>query len=91
EFIQDQSTNILLTTFGLLLSAIVQANTAEGLNYHLALVLILSWMNNTNLFVYLLLFLHRKIWSSPPKWSWGEVFRRGFCRSSKDTSATKPA
>ncbi|KAJ7318297.1 hypothetical protein DFH08DRAFT_660249, partial [Mycena albidolilacea] len=61
EFIKDQSTNILLTAFGLLLSAIVQAKTAEGLdNYHLALVLNLSWMNNTNLFVYLLLSLHRK-------------------------------
>lgn len=91
EFIKDQSTNILLTAFGLLLSAIVQAKTAEGLdNYHLALVLNLSWMNNTNLFVYLLLSLHRKIWSSPlDKWSWGEIFRRLFCQPSKDTSANK--
>ncbi|KAJ7867790.1 hypothetical protein B0H13DRAFT_1529754, partial [Mycena leptocephala] len=61
EFIKDQSTNILFTAFGLLLSAIIQAKTVEGMdNYHLVLVLNLSWMNNTNLFVYLLLFLHRR-------------------------------
>ncbi|KAJ7933159.1 hypothetical protein B0H13DRAFT_1592515, partial [Mycena leptocephala] len=61
EFIKDQSTNILLTAFGLLLSAIIQAKTAQGLdNYHLALVLNLSWLNNTNTFIYLALFLHRK-------------------------------
>ncbi|KAJ7739208.1 hypothetical protein B0H16DRAFT_1759167, partial [Mycena metata] len=60
DFINDQSTNILLTAFGLLLSAIVQAKTAQGLdNYHLALVLNLSWLNNTNTFIYLVLCLHR--------------------------------
>ncbi|KAJ7795298.1 hypothetical protein B0H14DRAFT_2205445, partial [Mycena olivaceomarginata] len=71
EFIKDQSTNILLTAFGLLLSAIIQAKTDQGLdNYHLVLVLNLSWMNNTNTFIYLILFLHRKIWSSPTReWS----------------------
>jgi hypothetical protein len=86
EFIKDQSTNILLTAFGLLLSAIVQAKTAQGLdNYHLALVLNLSWMNNTNTFIYLLLFLHRKIWSLPPEdeWSWFKIFCHIFRQSSK--------
>ncbi|KAJ7501641.1 hypothetical protein B0H11DRAFT_724791 [Mycena galericulata] len=85
EFIQDQSTNILLTAFGLLLSAIVQAKTAQGLdNYHLALVLNLSWMNNTNTFIYLLLFLHRKIWSSASySWSWRRTISQIFRRSSK--------
>ncbi|KAJ7058729.1 hypothetical protein C8F01DRAFT_990224, partial [Mycena amicta] len=80
EFIQDQSTNILLTAFGLLLSAIIQATTAEGLdNYHLALVLNLSWMNNTNTFIYLLLLFHRKTWVSPPgEWSWIEAVRQFF-------------
>ncbi|KAJ7261701.1 ankyrin repeat-containing domain protein [Mycena haematopus] len=94
EFIHDQSTNILLTAFGLLLSAIIQAQTAQGLdNYHLALVLNLSWMNNTNTFIYMLLLLHRMIWRSPPtEWSWGEVFRRVFRilrRPSKDISVDK--
>ncbi|KAJ6448102.1 hypothetical protein C8R45DRAFT_805616, partial [Mycena sanguinolenta] len=49
EFIEEQSTNILLAAFGLLISAIVQAVDSQGLdNYHVALVLNLSWMNNTN-------------------------------------------
>ncbi|KAJ7200748.1 hypothetical protein GGX14DRAFT_318970, partial [Mycena pura] len=60
-FIEDQSTNILLTAFGLLISAFIQASTSQGLdNYHLSIVLNLSWMNNTNLFIYSLLRLHRK-------------------------------
>jgi hypothetical protein len=94
EFIQDQSTNILLTAFGLLLSAIVQAKTAQGLDhYHLALVLNLSWMNNTNTFIYVLLFLHRKIWSLPSedKWSWFKIFRHIFRQRSKAQIADKSA
>ncbi|KAF7346943.1 Multiple ankyrin repeats single kh domain [Mycena venus] len=85
EFIKDQSTNILLTAFGLLLSAIIQAKTDQGLdNYHLALVLNLSWMNNTNTFIYLVLFLHRKIWSSSPgEWSLRAVVGHLFPQSSK--------
>ncbi|KAJ7210301.1 hypothetical protein C8J57DRAFT_1007631, partial [Mycena rebaudengoi] len=56
RFIEDQSTNILLTAFGLLISTVVQATDSQGLdNYHAALVLNLSWMNNTNTFIYLLL------------------------------------
>ncbi|KAJ7506051.1 hypothetical protein B0H11DRAFT_329043, partial [Mycena galericulata] len=93
EFIKDQSTNILLTAFGLLLSAIIQAKTAQGLdNYHLALVLNLSWMNNTNTFIYLILFLHRKMWISPPdKWSWCDIFRHIFHQSSKVKTTDKSA
>ncbi len=89
EFIKDQSTNILLTAFGLLLSAIIQAKTSQGLdNYHLALVLNLSWMNNTNTFIYFILFLHRKIWSSPPgKWSWSALIFRLFRRSLNGTTS----
>ncbi|KAJ7731069.1 hypothetical protein B0H16DRAFT_1272953, partial [Mycena metata] len=53
---KTRSTNILLTAFGLLISTIVQATDSQGLdNYHVALVLDLSWMNNTNTFIYLLL------------------------------------
>ncbi|KAJ7208214.1 hypothetical protein GGX14DRAFT_112754, partial [Mycena pura] len=91
EFIKDQSTNILLTAFGLLLSAIIQAKTDQGLdNYHLALVLNLSWLNNTNTFIYLVLFLHRKIWSlSPRDWSRGVFIRGLFCLSLKGTTANK--
>jgi hypothetical protein len=91
EFIKDQSANILLTAFGLLLSAIIQAKSVQGLdNYHLALVLNLSWLNNTNTFIYLVLALHRKIWSSPSgEWSWGVVVPRLFRQSSKGTTAHK--
>ncbi|KAJ7731651.1 ankyrin repeat-containing domain protein [Mycena metata] len=89
-FIEEQSTNILLTAFGLLISALIQASTAQGLdNYHLALVLNLSWMNNTNLFIYLLLRLHRKLWQAPPRlpdpWSWWKV-----CMLLLHTSDHKP-
>ncbi|KAJ7054556.1 hypothetical protein C8F01DRAFT_1162000 [Mycena amicta] len=72
RFIEDQSTNILLTAFGLLISAIVQARDSQGLdNYHAALVLNLSWMNNTNTFIYLLLHLHRAIWQlNIERWTW---------------------
>ncbi|KAJ7048945.1 hypothetical protein C8F01DRAFT_957077, partial [Mycena amicta] len=78
-FIEEQSTNILLTAFGLLISAFIQASTAQGLdNYHLALVLNLSWMNNTNLFIYSLLRLHRRLWQAPAglpqPWSWWAVY-----------------
>ncbi|KAF7329506.1 Multiple ankyrin repeats single kh domain [Mycena kentingensis (nom. inval.)] len=63
ELIEDQSTNILITAFALLISAIIQTKTGDGLdNYHLALVLNLSWMNNTNTFIYLFLRLHRGSW-----------------------------
>ncbi|KAJ7048930.1 hypothetical protein C8F01DRAFT_1037455, partial [Mycena amicta] len=90
-FIEEQSTNILLTAFGLLISAFIHASTAQGLdNYHLALVLNLSWMNNTNLFIYSLLRLHRRLWQAPAglpePWSWWTV-----CLSLLRTSEPNPA
>ena len=58
-FIKDQSTNLLLTAFGLLISVIVQAVNSQGLdNYHAALVLNLSWMNNTSTFIWFILYAH---------------------------------
>ncbi|KAJ7048943.1 ankyrin repeat-containing domain protein [Mycena amicta] len=89
-FIEEQSTNILLTAFGLLISAFIQASTAQGLdNYHLALVLNLSWMNNTNLFIYSLLRLHRRLWQAPTglpdPWSW-----RAVCVSLLHSSEPNP-
>ncbi|KAJ7041397.1 hypothetical protein C8F04DRAFT_157581 [Mycena alexandri] len=80
RFIKDQSTNILLTAFGLLISTIVQAIDSQGLdNYHVALVLNLSWMNNTSTFIYLLLLVHRAIWQSDVehrKWTCGAVRKK---------------
>ncbi|KAJ7865459.1 hypothetical protein B0H14DRAFT_2279256, partial [Mycena olivaceomarginata] len=58
--IETQSTTILVTAFALLFAAIIGAHTGAIDNYHTAVVLNLSWMNNTNTFVYMLLLLHRR-------------------------------
>ncbi|KAJ7203257.1 hypothetical protein GGX14DRAFT_461792 [Mycena pura] len=92
-FIEDQSTNILLTAFGLLISALIQASTPQGLdNYHLSIVLNLSWMNNTNLFIYSLLRLHRKLWELPTGlpdlWDWRRVCLSLFRKRDPDPPAT---
>ncbi|KAG6827332.1 hypothetical protein H0H92_012181 [Tricholoma furcatifolium] len=58
ECIETQSTTVLVTAFALLVSAVIQASRAGGIsNYHATLVLNLSWMNNTNLFIYILLYV----------------------------------
>ncbi|KAG6913376.1 hypothetical protein DXG01_007280, partial [Tephrocybe rancida] len=61
ETLETQSTTILITAFAILLSAIIQARTSGISNYHTSLVLNLSWMNNTNLFIYLLLYVYRRV------------------------------
>ncbi|KAG6916011.1 hypothetical protein DXG01_008821 [Tephrocybe rancida] len=61
ETIETQSTTILITAFAILLSTIIQACTAGISNYHASIVLDLSWMNNTNLFIYLLLYVHHRM------------------------------
>jgi hypothetical protein len=59
-----QSTTILLTAFAILISAIVQVYTDGLSNFHAAAILNLSWINNTNLSLYVLLLLHRHFWPS---------------------------
>jgi hypothetical protein len=54
ESIETQSTTILITAFAILISAMVQARTAGLTNFHATIVLDLSWMNNTNTFIYFL-------------------------------------
>ncbi|KAG6827529.1 hypothetical protein H0H87_004631 [Tephrocybe sp. NHM501043] len=68
DALETQSTTILITAFAILVSTIVQActsstsNTVNGIsNYHVSIVLDLSWMNNTNLFIYLLLYAYRRV------------------------------
>ncbi|KAG6915767.1 hypothetical protein DXG01_009883 [Tephrocybe rancida] len=61
ETLETQSTTILITAFAILLSAIIQARTIGISNYHTSIVLYLSWMNNTNLFIYLLLYVYRRV------------------------------
>ncbi|KAJ7660988.1 hypothetical protein B0H17DRAFT_912486, partial [Mycena rosella] len=56
ESVETQSTTILITAFAILISAIVEARTVGLSNFHASIVLSLSWMNNTNTFIY---FLHK--------------------------------
>ncbi|KAJ7763768.1 hypothetical protein B0H16DRAFT_1311044, partial [Mycena metata] len=61
ESVETQSTTILITAFAILIAAIVEAQTAAGLsNFHASVVLSLSWMNNTNTFIYFLLYVQHK-------------------------------
>lgn len=75
DTIEKQSTTILITAFAVLISAIVQAATIGLSSFHTSIILNLSWMNNTNTFIYFLLYIHHK--SDPerrdervePQWS----------------------
>ncbi|KAJ3564760.1 hypothetical protein NP233_g8076 [Leucocoprinus birnbaumii] len=61
EILEKQSVTILLTAFAILISTIAQALTSSGVtSYHVTIILNLSWMNNTNTFIYLLLYIHHK-------------------------------
>jgi hypothetical protein len=64
ESVETQSTTILVTTFAILFSAMAQAQ--DGLsNFHATIVLDLSWMNNTNTFIYFLLYVQYKSQAGP--------------------------
>jgi hypothetical protein len=75
QTVEKQSTTILITAFAILISLIVQARSFNLSAFHTSIVLSLSWMNNTNTFIYFLLYIHHK--SDPergeerlaPKWS----------------------
>ncbi|KAF5360823.1 hypothetical protein D9756_004570 [Leucocoprinus leucothites] len=58
EALETQSTTILITAFAILLSVIVQVLQRGLTNYHAAIILNLSWMNNTNLFIYFILYAY---------------------------------
>ncbi|KAJ7074827.1 hypothetical protein B0H15DRAFT_957021 [Mycena belliarum] len=60
DSIEAQSTSILITAFAILISAIVETRTVGLSSYHAGIVLSLSWMNNTNTFIYFLLYIHHK-------------------------------
>ncbi|KAH6906302.1 ankyrin repeat-containing domain protein [Coprinopsis sp. MPI-PUGE-AT-0042] len=53
------STNLILA-FAVLVCTIIQAYTYAILNYHAYIALMISWMNNTNASVYLVLYIHHK-------------------------------
>ncbi|KAH6902470.1 hypothetical protein BKA70DRAFT_672377 [Coprinopsis sp. MPI-PUGE-AT-0042] len=61
EYAEAQTTTNLILAFAILISSIVQARTLGMTSYHANIVLSLSWMNNTNAFVYFILYIHHKI------------------------------
>ncbi|KAF6746125.1 hypothetical protein DFP72DRAFT_785926, partial [Ephemerocybe angulata] len=54
---ETQAITNLVLAFAILVSSIVQAQTLVLTNYHASIVLSMSWMNNTNAFVYFLLYV----------------------------------
>jgi hypothetical protein len=75
QTVEKQSTTILITAFAILISVAAQALSLNLSAFHTSIVLGLSWMNNTNTFIYFLLYIHHK--SDPergeqrivPQWS----------------------
>ncbi|KAH6902325.1 hypothetical protein BKA70DRAFT_669321 [Coprinopsis sp. MPI-PUGE-AT-0042] len=61
EYAEMQTTTNLILAFAILISSIVQAHTLGISSYHANIVLMMSWMNNTNAFVYFILYIHHKI------------------------------
>ncbi|KAF5348297.1 hypothetical protein D9756_010510 [Leucocoprinus leucothites] len=56
EMFEKQSTTILLTAYGILLSTIIQGAATDTLsNFHVMIVLNLSWMNDMNALMFFLL------------------------------------
>ncbi|KAJ6461859.1 ankyrin repeat-containing domain protein [Mycena vitilis] len=64
ECVETQSTTILVTAFAILISAMVQVSRGLS-NFHTSIVLDLSWMNNTNTFIYFLLYIQHKSQPGP--------------------------
>ncbi|KAJ7815268.1 hypothetical protein B0H14DRAFT_2285214, partial [Mycena olivaceomarginata] len=61
--IKDQSIGMLAIAFAILVSTIVQATTAADgqpiTGFHAAVILDLSWMNNTSTWIWFLLYAHQ--------------------------------
>jgi hypothetical protein len=61
--VKDQSIGMLSIAFAILISAIIQAKSTTSTsitNFHAAIVLDLSWMNNTSTFIWFLLYAHHR-------------------------------
>jgi hypothetical protein len=67
ESAETQSTTNLVLAFAILISCIVQAFTLGLTSYHATVVLSLSWMNNTNAFIYFLLYVYYKSQGPEPQ------------------------
>ncbi|KAF6763528.1 hypothetical protein DFP72DRAFT_477816 [Ephemerocybe angulata] len=78
---ETQATTNLVLAFAILISSIVQAQTLGLTNYHASIVLNMSWMNNTNAFIYFLLYIQYKSQPGtpnpvPPTWrAWARHIR----------------
>ncbi|KAF6747727.1 hypothetical protein DFP72DRAFT_1147354, partial [Ephemerocybe angulata] len=60
ESAEKQATTNLVLAFAILISSMVQATTLGLTSYHASIVLSMSWMNNTNAFIYFLLYVQHK-------------------------------
>ncbi|KAJ7688943.1 hypothetical protein B0H14DRAFT_2242134, partial [Mycena olivaceomarginata] len=66
DTIENQSIGILAIAFAILISSIIQAtgtsiSSGQGLtSFHAAIILDLSWMNNTSTWIWFLLYAHRR-------------------------------
>ncbi|KAF6750490.1 hypothetical protein DFP72DRAFT_509336 [Ephemerocybe angulata] len=65
ESAETQATTNLILAFAILISAMVQATTLGLTSYHASIVLNMSWMNNTNAFIYFLLYVQHKSQPTP--------------------------
>ncbi|KAH6912422.1 hypothetical protein BKA70DRAFT_1183525 [Coprinopsis sp. MPI-PUGE-AT-0042] len=66
---ETQTTTNLVLAFAILISSIVQALTLGLSNFHTNIVLSMSWINNTNAFIYFLLYIQHKRRSVKPTWT----------------------
>ncbi|KAJ7050124.1 hypothetical protein C8F01DRAFT_1001136, partial [Mycena amicta] len=79
--IKDQSIGMLAIAFAILISTIIQAksggNNLTITNYHAAIVLDLSWINNTSTWIWFLLFVHycTQRQDLPASASWKEWYK----------------
>ncbi|KAJ6502907.1 hypothetical protein C8R47DRAFT_1251849, partial [Mycena vitilis] len=65
ESVETQSTTILITAFAILIASMVEAHAFILSNFHTSIILSLSWMNNTNTFIYFLLYAQYKSQAGP--------------------------
>ncbi|KAF5345584.1 hypothetical protein D9756_011055 [Leucocoprinus leucothites] len=92
EALETQSTTILITVFAILLLVIIQALQCGLMNYHAAIILDLSWMNNTNLFIYFFLYVYHTFKLKDEAMKQGEDQRtlRAFWTSQMKNAAKNP-
>jgi hypothetical protein len=85
--IKDQSIGMLAIAFSILITTIILAKGAGSnqtiTNYHAAIVLDLSWMNNTSTWIWFILYVHHRskldVNPTKPTWrAWYSVFNEPF-------------